>query len=112
MKTNLREASAWLPFTASAFALVFAIVILSDAGATIAFNGFAQELSQSPTILRYAILHLATGAALLAGAVIALIAIESQSRALLMVGEAFAGAALGTIVIFEKMSLWTLPYLE
>jgi len=46
-----------------------AVVILSDAGATIAFNGFAQELPQSPTILRYAILHLATGAVLLAGAV-------------------------------------------
>jgi len=112
MKANLREAFTWLRFTASAFALVFAVVILSDAGATIAFNGFAQELPQSPTILRYAILHLATGAVLLAGAVITLIAMESRSRALLMVGELSASAALATIVIFEKTSLWALPYLD
>jgi hypothetical protein len=112
MKLNFREASVWLPFTASAFALVFAIVILSDASATIAFNGFAQELTQSPTVMRYAIVHLATGAGLLAGAVLGLIAMESRSRSLLVVGEAFASVSLATIVLFEKLSLWALPYLE
>jgi len=112
MNLNFRETSAWLPFTASALALVFAIVILSDASATIAFNGFAPDLTQSPTVMRYAIVHLATGTALLAGAVIALIAMESRSRALLVVGEVFASAALATIVIFERLSLWALPYLD
>jgi phage shock protein PspC (stress-responsive transcriptional regulator) len=112
MKVIIGDASVWLPFTASAFALAFAIVILGDAGATIVLNGFAQELPQSPTVLRYAVVHLATGTMLLAGAVIALIAMESRSRTLLLMGEAFAGAALATIVICEKMSLWTLPYLE
>ena len=112
MKLNFREASVWLPFTASAFALAFAIVILGDAGATIVFNGFAEEFSQSTTVMRYVVVHLATGTVLLAGAVIALVAMESRSRSLLLLGEAFAGTALGTIVIFEKMSLWALPYLE
>jgi len=112
MKLNFREVSVWFPFTASAFALIFAVVILSDASATIAFNGFAQELTQSPTVMRYAIVHLATGAALFAGAVIALIAMESRSRTLLLLGETFAGAALATIVICEKLSLWALPYLD
>jgi hypothetical protein len=112
MNVNIRNGSVWLPFTASAFALAFAIVILGDAGATIVLNGFAQELPQSPTVMRYAIVHLATGTILMAGGVIALIAMESRSRALLLLGEAFAGAALATIVICEKMSLWTLPYLE
>ena len=112
MRLNFRETSVWLPFTASAFALAFAIVILGDAGATIVLNGFAQELPQSPTVMRYAVVHLATGTILLAGGVIALIAMESRSRTLLLLGQTFAGAALATIVICEKMSLWTLPYLE
>lgn len=112
MSLNFREASVWLPFTASAFALAFAIVILGDAGATMVLNGFVQELPQSPTVMRYAVVHLATGTILLAGGLIALIAMESRSRAMLLLGEAFAGAALGAIVIFEKMSLWTLTYLE
>ena len=50
--------------------------------------------------------------ALLAGAVMALIAMESRSRAMLVMGEVFASAALATIVICEKLSLWALPYLE
>src|SRR5215831_9987289 len=112
MKLNLPEASVWLPFVASAFALVFAVVILGDAAATIVLNGFAQELPQSPTVMRYATAHLATGAVLLAGAVMALIAMESRSRAMLVMGEVFASAALATIVICEKLSLWALPYLE
>lgn len=112
MKLNFREVSVWFPFTASALALIFAIVILSDASATIAFNGFAQELTRSPTVMRYAIVHLAAGATLLAGAVVALIAMESRSRTLLLLGETFAGAALAAIVVCEKMSLWVLPYLE
>jgi hypothetical protein len=112
MKVNIADGSVWLPFTASAFALAFAIMILGEAAATIVFNGFAQELPQSPTVMRYAVVHLVTGTILLAGAAIALIAMESRSRTLLLLGEAFAGAALATIVICEKMSLWTLPYLE
>lgn len=112
MRFNFRETSLWLPFTVSASALVFAVVILGDAAVTIVLNGFAQELPQSPTVMRYAIVHLTTGAALLAGAVIALIAIESRSRALLVLGEVFASASLATIVIFERLSLWTLPYLD
>ena len=112
MKLDFPEASEWLPFAASAFALVFAVVILGDAAATIVLNGFAQDLAQSPTVMRYAIVHLATGAVLLAGAVIALIAMESRSRTLLVVGELCAGAALATIVVFERMSLWALPYLD
>src|SRR6516164_9172097 len=74
MKANIPEASVWLPFAASAFALVFAVVILGDTAATIVLNGFAQELPQSPTVMRYAAVHLATGAVLLCGAVMALIA--------------------------------------
>ena len=112
MKVHMGDASVWLPFTASAFALVFAIVILSDAGATVVFNGFGQDLSQSPTVMRYAIVHLTVGAALLAGGVVALIAIEARSRLLLLLGEAFAGAALAAIVTFERLSLWALPYLD
>jgi hypothetical protein len=112
MKLNMPEASVWLPFAASAFALVFAVAILGDAVATIVLNGFAQELAQSATVMRYATVHLATGAVLLAGAVMALIAMESRSRALLLLGQAFAGGALATIVICEKLSLWALPYLE
>ena len=112
VRLTFRETSVWLPFTASALALAFAIVILGDAGATIVLNGFAQELPQSPTVMRYAVVHLATGTILLAGGVIALIAMESRSRMLLLLGQIFAGAALATIVICEKMSLWTLPYLE
>jgi len=112
MKLNLPEASVWLPFVASAFALVFAVVILGDAAATIVLNGFAQELPQSPTVMRYATVHLATGSVLLAGAVMALIAMESRSRALLVTGQVFASGALATIVICEKLSLWALPYLE
>ena len=112
MNLNFRDVSLWLPFAASAFALVFAIVILGDASATIVLNGFGRELSQSPTVMRYAIVHLATGATLLTGAVIALIALEARSRKLLALGEAFAGGALATIVIFEKLSLWGLPYFE
>ena len=112
MKLNLHEASAWLPFVASAFALAFAVVILGDAVATIVLNGFAQELPQSPTVMRYAIVHLASGAALLVAGVMTLIAMESRSRTLLVAGELFAGAALATIVICERMSLWALPYLE
>jgi hypothetical protein len=112
MELSFRERSFWMPFTAAAFALILAIVILSDASATIAFNGFAQELTQSPTVLRYAIVHLATGTTLLAGAVIALIAMEARSRRLLVLGEVFASAALATIVIFERLSLWALPYLD
>jgi len=94
MKANIPEASVWLPFAASAFALVFAVVILGDTAATIVLNG------------------LATGAVLLCGAVMALIAMESRSRALLVMGQVFAGGSLATIVIFERLSLWTLPYLE
>ena len=109
---KLAHASDWLQYIAAAFALVFAVVILGDAVATIVLNGFAQELPQSPTVMRYATVHLATGAVLLAGAVMALIAMESRSRALLVTGEVFASAALATIVIFERLSLWTLPYLE
>jgi len=112
MKPDFREAPAWLPFIASAFALVLAIVILSDAGTTIVLNGLAPRLSESPTVMRYALVHLATGAALLAGALIALTAMEARSRALLVVGELFASAALATIVIFERLSLWALPYLD
>lgn len=112
MKVNIGNASVWLPFAASAFALAFAIVILGDASATIVLNGFAQELPQSPTVMRYAVVHLAAGTILLAGGVIALIAMESRSRTLLLLGETFAGVALATIVICEKMSLWALPYLE
>jgi hypothetical protein len=112
MKPDFPEASVWLPFVAATFALVFAVVVLGDAAATIVLNGFAQELPQSPTVMRYAVVHLATGAVLLAGAVMVLIAMESRSRALLVVGELFAGAALATIVIFERMSLWALPYLD
>ena len=112
MKANIPEASVWLPFAASAFALVFAVVILGDTAATIVLNGFAQELPQSPTVMRYAAVHLATGAVLLCGAVMALIAMESRSRALLVMGQVFAGGSLATIVIFERLSLWTLPYLE
>jgi len=106
------DASTWLPYIAAAFALVLAIVILSDAATTLVFNGFAQQLSESPTVLRYATVHLVTGAVLLAGAVIVLLAMESRSRALLVLGEVFASAALATIVIFERLSLWALPYLE
>jgi len=112
MKLNIPEASGWLPFVASAFALVFAVVILGDAVATIVLNGFAQELAQSPTVMRYATVHLATGVVLLAGAMMALIAMESRSRPLLLLGQAFAGVAIATIVICEKLSLWALPYLE
>ena len=112
MNARFSDASAWLPYAAAAFALVFAVVILGDAAATIALNGFAQELPQSPTVMHYAIVHLATGATLLVGSVIALIAMESRSRALLVVGEVFASAALGVIVFFERMSLWALPYLD
>jgi hypothetical protein len=109
---KLAHASGWLPYVAAVFALVFAVVILGDAAATIVLNGFAQELPQSPTVMRYAVVHLATGAVLLGGAVMALIAMESRSRGLLVMGELFAGAALVTIVIFERMSLWPLPYLD
>ena len=109
---KLADASTWLPYIAAAFALVLAIVILSDAATTLVFNGFAQQLSESPTVLRYATVHLVTGAVLLAGAVIVLLAMESRSRALLVLGEVFASAALATIVIFERLSLWALPYLE
>ena len=112
MNSRFTEASAWLPYTAAAFALVFAIVILGDAATTLALNGLAPRLSESPMVMRYTAAHLATGAALLAGAVIALIAIESRSRPLLVVGELFASAALATIVIFERLSLWALPYLD
>ena len=112
MKPIFREASVWLPFTAAAFALVLAIVILGDATTTLVLNGLAPRLAESPTVMRYTLVHLATGAALLAGAVIALIAMEARSRGLLVVGELFASASLVTIVIFEKMSLWALPYLD
>jgi hypothetical protein len=112
VKVNLGNAPVWLPFAASAFALVFAVVILSDVGITILFNRFGLPLSESPTMKWYVIVHLATGAGLLAGAVIALVAMEARSRTLLVMGQAFASAALATIVIFERMSIWALPYLE
>ncbi len=112
VKVNFGNAPVWLPYAASAFALVFAIVILSDVGITILFDRFALPLSESPTMKWYVIVHLATGAGLLAGAVIALVAMEARSRALLVVGEAFTSAALATIVIFERMSIWALPYLD
>jgi hypothetical protein len=78
MNLNFRDASLWLPLAASAFALVFAIVILGDASTTIVLNGFGRELSQSPTVMRYAIVHLATGTLLLAGAIIALMAMDAR----------------------------------
>jgi hypothetical protein len=109
---KLAQASAWLPYVAAAFALVFAVVILSDAATTLVFNGFAQQLSESPTVLRYAAVHLATGTVLLVGAVAVLLAMESRSRAPLVLGEVFASVALVTIVIFERLSLWTLPYVD
>jgi hypothetical protein len=112
MKVNFGNAPVWLPFAASAFALAFAIAILSDVGMTVLFDRFALPLSDSPTMKWYVIVHLATGAGLFAGAVIALAAMEMRSQALLVVGEAFASVALVTIVIFEKMSIWALPYLE
>lgn len=112
VKVNFGNAPVWLPIAASAFALVFAVVILSDVGITILFNRLALPLSESPTMKWYVIVHLATGAGLLAGAVIALVAMEARSRRLLVVGEAFASAALATIVIFERLSIWALPYLE
>jgi len=112
MKINFGTVPVWLPFAASAFALVFGIAILSDVGITILFNRFALSLSESPTLKWYVVLHLATGAALLTGAVIALAAMEARSRTLLVVGEAFSSAALATIVIFERMSIWALPYLD
>jgi hypothetical protein len=109
---KLTDASAWLPYAASAFALVFAIVILSDAATTIVLNGFVSQLAESPTVMRYTAAHLATGAALFAGGVTALVAMEARSQALLVVGEVFTSAALATIVIFERLSLWALPYLD
>ena len=112
VKINFGSAPVWLPFAASAFALVFAIAILSDVGITLLFNRFALPLSESPTMKWYVIVHLATGAGLLAGAMIALVAMEARSRALLVVGQAFASAALATIVVFERLSIWALPYLE
>src|SRR5215471_17743070 len=54
---KLAHASAWLQCIAAAFALVFAVVILGDAAATIVLNGLAQELPQSPTVMRYATVH-------------------------------------------------------
>lgn len=112
MKVNFGNAPIWLPFTASAFALVFAIAILSDLGMTILFDRLALPLSESSTMRWYVIVHSATGAGLFAGAVIALAAMEMRSQALLVVGEAFASVALATIIIFERMSVWALPYLE
>lgn len=112
MKVNIGNAPVWLPFTASAFALAFAIVILSDAGVTVLLNRLALPLTESPTLLWYVVTHLLTGAGLFAGGAITLAAIEGRSRTLLVVGEVFAGAALATIVVFERLSLWALPYLE
>ena len=109
MKPDLSDARMWLPFTAAAFALVFAIVILSDACTTVLL---AMPLSESPTMMWYAVRHLATGGALLAGGLIALVAVEGRSSTLLVAGEAFASAALATIVILERLSLWAAPYLE
>ena|SRR3974390_865815 len=112
MNPKLANVTTWLPYAASAFALVLAIVILSDAGTTIVLNELAPRLSESPMVMRYTLVHFATGATLFAGAVIALIAMEARSRGLLVVGELFASAALATIVVFERMSLWALPYLD
>jgi hypothetical protein len=112
MEVKSGNPAAWLPYAASAFALVFAVVILSDAVTTILLNGFAAVLSESPSLEWYVMTHLATGATLFAGGMIALLAMNGGSAALLVAGEALAGGALAAIVIFERMSLWALPYLD
>jgi hypothetical protein len=104
MKVNFNSA-LFLPFAAAAFALAFSIVILSDAATTILLNGLGLPSW-------YPITHLATGAGLFAGGLIVLAAMKGNSRAMLLLGEVFAGGALAAIVIFERMSLWALPYLE
>jgi len=105
MRVNLGDSHSWLPFAAAVFALAFALVILGDAATTMLLDGLGLPRW-------YAATHLTAGAVLLAGALTALLAMKGRSSGLLVLGEAFAGAALAAIVIFEETSLWALPYVD
>ncbi|HEY6721860.1 MAG TPA: hypothetical protein VI363_09505 [Burkholderiales bacterium] len=101
-----------LPVAASAFAIGFALVVLSNA-VSVLFGPATQALLDSPAMTFYAVTHLITGSGLLlAGLIGAEGALRKQSDRLLTIAGTLGSASLAAIVVLETLSLWSLRYLE
>jgi hypothetical protein len=101
-----------LPFGASLFALVFAIIVIGNAVAAVLLDPSISSLSEEPDVARYFTIHMIAGGTLFAAGVASLVGLERRSEILLLLGQLVGGVACAAIVALESMSLWAMPYLE
>jgi hypothetical protein len=113
VKGNHRKAFlSLLPFGASLFALVFSIIVVGDASATVLLDPSISSLSDAPSVERYLAVHLLAGLALFAAGVASIVGLEKRSERLLFAGQLTGSAVCAGIVVLESLSLWAMPYLE
>jgi len=106
------EAPIALSVAMSLFALIYAILLLSDTSNFVLLNPFPEYLSESPGLVRNLVMHMLAGGTLFAAGILGIVALKRRSDRLLLVGELLGGTVLAGIVILQTMSLWTLPYLD
>jgi uncharacterized membrane protein YkvI len=106
------DAHVGLPIAASIFALIYAILLLSDLSTAVALDPAMRPPWESAAVLRYVVMHLVAGCALFVAGITGIVALKQQSDKLLLIGELLGSSVLAAIVILQTLSLWTLQYLE
>jgi hypothetical protein len=101
-----------LPIAASIFALIYAILLLSELSTAVALDPAMWPPWESPAVLRYVVTHLVAGCGLFVAGITGIVALKKQSDKLLLFGELLGSGVLAAIVLLQTMSLWTLQYLE
>lgn len=106
------DAPVGLPIAASIFALIYAILLLSELSTAVVLDPAMWPPWESAAVLRYFVMHLVAGGGLFVAGITGIVALKKQSDRLLLFGELLGSALLATIVLLQTMSLWTLQYFE